>query len=179
MNKRLSIKILVTVAGVMAAVFIAAAALPGGAETANAATSGVSIRSFRFSPATITIQPGETVRWINDEDSVPHTVTSEKQGGFSSSSLKAGDSVFQTFPQAGAYNYFCAIHPSMRGVVLVGDAKGAPSTPPPPTPRAPVAGTGHVAGGDAAGGSSLAALFAAAAAALAGATIIMMRRRAR
>ncbi len=176
---RLSIKVVLTVAGLMTAVLIAAAAGPGGTQTANAATSGVSIKSFRFTPATITIKPGDAVRWINDEDTVPHTVTSEKAGGFTSATMKPGDSYSQTFATAGAYNYFCTIHPSMRGVVLVGDATGAPSTPPPPTPRPPSTGTGNVSGGSTPGGWSLAALFAAVLAAPVGATFVLSRRRTR
>ncbi len=174
---RLPIRIGLTVAGLLAAVLIAAATGPGGTQTANAATSGVSIKSFRFSPATISIKPGEAVRWINDEDTTPHDVTSETAGGFASPNLRPGDSYFQTFTSAGAYNYLCVRHPNMRGVVLVGDATGAPSTPPPPTPRPPSTGTGNVSGGNAPGDWSLAVLLAAVLAAPAGATIIVARRR--
>ena len=170
-------RIVLTLAGLLMAVFIAAVAGPGSTQTANAATGGVSIKSFRFSPATITIKPGEAVRWINDEDATPHNVISERAGGFASATLRPGDSYFQTFAQAGAYNYFCGIHPGMRGVVLVGDATGAPSTPPPATPKAPATGSGSASGGEADENWSRAALLVAALAASAGATVFSLRRR--
>ena len=173
-------RIVLFLAGLLTAVFIAAAAGPGSTHTANAATGGVSIKSFRYSPATITVKPGEAVRWVNDEDSVPHTVTSEKAGGFSSASLKPGESYLQTFDQAGAYNYFCAIHPGMRGVVLVGDATGAPSTPPPPpppTPKAPATGTGSLSGGSADGTWSQAGLLLAVLGVSVAVTVFSLKRR--
>jgi plastocyanin len=108
------------------------------APEAKAETRGVSIKNFAFAPATVNARVGESVRWINDEDAVPHTVTSETFGTFNSSTVRPGDSFSQPFTAAGAYQYFCQVHPRMRGVVLVGEATGAPSTPWAVLPTAPI-----------------------------------------
>ena len=98
-------------------------------ETARA-TSGVSTINFAFAPQILNVPVGEAVRWINDEKTVPHTVTSEAPGGFNSPTMKAGDSYFYTFAEAGSFQYYCIIHPGMRAVVNVGNTTGTPSARP-------------------------------------------------
>lgn len=135
-------KIALAALSAFAVVLMGAGGLAGH-DSANAQTSGVSIRRFAFDPATVKIRVGEQVRWINDEDNIPHTVVSENYGGpLLSTLMRPGDSYFSPiFSQAGAYQYLCTIHPRMRGVVLVGDATGAPGVPSPAGPRAPIMAT--------------------------------------
>jgi plastocyanin len=84
----------------------------GGAE------NQVSMVSISFNPSTITIQQGETVRWVNN-DIVPHTVTSGNPGDadagslFDSGTLLSGDSFEHTFTETGTFVYFCRVHPLM------------------------------------------------------------------
>ena len=122
----------------LAAMFLGVFGAVARPQEARAETRGVSIKSFAFSPATVSAKVGEAVRWINDEDAIPHTVTTEAAGGFNSGRLNPGDSYSRTFDTVGAYQFFCQIHPRMRGVVLVGDATGAPGTPFAPLPAAPL-----------------------------------------
>lgn len=132
-------RIAITSFAALAAVLIAAGITGGSSREAHAATGGVSIKNFAFTPATISIRVGEQVRWINDEDSTPHTVTSEKSGAFSSKTLRPGDSFLTApFTTEGSFPYFCIIHPRMRGVVNVGAAAGAPSAPFPALAAAPI-----------------------------------------
>ena len=77
----------------------------------------VSIQNMQFSPATITIKAGESVTWQHN-DVAPHVVKAN-DGGFSSDNLSRGQTFSQTFEQPGIYNYYCALHPSMRGEVVV------------------------------------------------------------
>ena len=77
----------------------------------------VSIKDFKFVPADVNIKVGDTVVWTN-EDSVAHTVESS-DGTLKSDELSQGDNYKHTFTQAGAYNYKCGIHPSMKGSVTV------------------------------------------------------------
>lgn len=76
----------------------------------------VNIKDFAFDPETVKINPGTTVRWTNKGDSV-HTVVFDD--GVSSGKLKKGDTFERTFSENGVYNYYCSIHPSMKGTVIV------------------------------------------------------------
>ena len=82
-----------------------------------AKTIQVSIKSFKFTPADITINVGDTVVWTN-EDSAPHTVESS-DGTLRSDELSKGDTYSYKFTKAGKYDYICGIHPSMKGSVMV------------------------------------------------------------
>ena len=77
----------------------------------------VEISGFAFAPATITIPVGTTVTWFN-KDSVAHTVSS-REGVFDSGNLSGGATFSYTFDQKGSFEYYCKIHPSMRGKVIV------------------------------------------------------------
>jgi plastocyanin len=77
------------------------------------------IQNFTFDPASITINAGDTVRWVN-KDHVVHTVVFSKDSGLASSaplSWNQGFSVKIFTP--GVYTYSCSIHPYMQGTVVV------------------------------------------------------------
>lgn len=82
---------------------------------AEARVIEVKIEDFAFNPESVTISSGDTVRWTNF-DSITHTVTGTD---FSSGSLRDGDSFELSFTKEGVYRYYCSIHPSMEGVVIV------------------------------------------------------------
>jgi plastocyanin len=88
-------------------------------DATPAQPAAVSVVDLAFEPATIEVAAGDAVTWIND-DGVPHTVTAN-EGEFNSGVLERGDSFSQTFETPGRFDYFCAIHPSMTGTVLVQD----------------------------------------------------------
>ena len=80
-------------------------------------TREIVIRAFAFSPATDTVQAGDTVHWSN-QDVVPHTATS-RTGGFDSGTLAAGQD-WRFVPRApGTFEYECTLHPTMRGTLVV------------------------------------------------------------
>lgn len=85
------------------------------AISAGGKTVDVTIQGFAFNPSSITISPGDTVKWTN-MDSATHTVTGDN---ISSGNLKNGDTYKQTFTKPGTYNYQCSIHPSMKGMIVV------------------------------------------------------------
>jgi len=77
-------------------------------------------------PAEISVDVGETVVWSND-DTAAHTVTSGSaadgsDGNFDSGLFMAGTTFSWTAEAAGEYPYYCAVHPWMAGVVIVGAA---------------------------------------------------------
>ena len=80
-------------------------------------TVDVKIDNFSFSPPTITIAAGATVKWTNRDD-IPHTVVNDDQK-FQSKTLDTDESYTYTFTKPGTYPYFCSIHPKMTGKVVV------------------------------------------------------------
>ncbi|MFA5106614.1 MAG: plastocyanin/azurin family copper-binding protein [Candidatus Micrarchaeia archaeon] len=87
---------------------------PAGAPSAQAR---VDIGGFAFSPAEITVPAGTVVTWSNS-DPVAHTATSTS-GIFNSGNIPAGSSWSYQFNSSGTYDYYCTIHPGMRGKVIV------------------------------------------------------------
>jgi plastocyanin len=77
----------------------------------------VSIAGLAFTPRTISVTPGSTVTWANNDPSA-HDVTSS-DGSFGSSTLSKGDIYTAQFPSAGTFSYICSIHPFMAGTVVV------------------------------------------------------------
>ena len=76
------------------------------------------IAGFAFKPGTIRVKVGTTVRWTN-RDEAPHTVTAAS-GGFTSKQLGKGGVYARRFGRAGTFAYLCALHPNMKGRVVVG-----------------------------------------------------------
>jgi amicyanin len=77
-----------------------------------------------YEPPTLTVKAGTTVTWKNT-DSTLHTVTSgSAEGGepgadFDSSYLAGGKTFQWTFSTPGTFDYFCTLHPYMKGQVVV------------------------------------------------------------
>ena len=92
---------------------------------AAAAESAAAIRDFAYAPTTIRVSLGDTVTWTNDEEVMPHDVTSGVPGRpdvgelFASEILLPGQSFSFTFSAPGEYPYLCKLHPAMTGVVIV------------------------------------------------------------
>jgi plastocyanin len=77
-----------------------------------------------FDPVLLNLPIGATVTWKN-LDSTLHTVTSGstesgKSGTIFDSSYLTGGKTFQhTFSIAGTFDYYCPLHPYMKGQVVV------------------------------------------------------------
>ena len=83
----------------------------------RATANAVRIEAFAFKPATVLVRRGATVRWTN-RDAAPHTVTAAS-GAFSSKELGRSGTYARRFTRAGSFAYLCAIHPQMKGRVVV------------------------------------------------------------
>ena len=103
------------------AVFAVATALP--AASAHVAETEVKIDNFAFAPQRVVVKAGTTVIWINDDD-IPHTVASSAKL-FKSNALDTKDKFSFTFTTAGAYEYFCSLHPHMTGTIVVEATTGS------------------------------------------------------
>ena len=82
-----------------------------------AASQSVQIKGFKYSPVTVTVNVGDTIRWTN-QDTAPHTATAD-DGSFDTGNLDKGDSGTESFDKAGTFDYICTIHPSMKAKVVV------------------------------------------------------------
>ena len=78
----------------------------------------VTIDNFAFGAGAVTLAPGSTVTWVNQDDA-PHTVVADDGKSFRSKVLDTGDRFSFTFDQAGTWTYFCSVHPHMTGKVVV------------------------------------------------------------
>jgi plastocyanin len=92
------------------------ALLAFGAVAAQDATNVITIDNFTFSPKELTVAVGTTIKWVNHDD-IPHTIV-EKQTTFRSKLLDTDDAYSYTFTSAGAFDYFCGLHPHMVGQII-------------------------------------------------------------
>lgn len=75
----------------------------------------IAIKNFAFKPASLTVKAGSTITWIN-QDSVVHNVVVDN---VTSPDLAKGDKWSKTFAKPGKYNYSCAFHAGMTGIIIV------------------------------------------------------------
>lgn len=110
---------------------LSASSTPAGNQTANSrslvnispGSSSPSNAKF-FEPIVLNVPLGTIVTWKN-LDSTLHTVTSgiAETGNsgtiFDSSYMAAGKTFQYTFSKAGTFDYYCELHPFMKGQVVV------------------------------------------------------------
>lgn len=84
--------------------------------TQGGETVRVKITDLAFSPAEITVQPGDTVEWVN-EDFIEHTATETSEDW--DVVIPAEASARREFLHAGSFSYYCRVHPGMTGTVRV------------------------------------------------------------
>jgi plastocyanin len=99
-------------------VVVLALALPA---PSLAATVQVRIIATGFTPKTVTIDQGDTVKWTND-DKINHQLVANN-GAFASAIIRPGQTYSFTFNTAGKVNYHDALHPTLTGTITV---KGPP-----------------------------------------------------
>jgi plastocyanin len=103
--------------------------IPSGPQTVSVdipsgtAVPGCEETNECYLPASVTINAGDTVEWINS-DTAAHTVTGGSpaegpSGVFDSSLILGGAQYSNTFEESGSFNYFCMVHPWMVGNVQV------------------------------------------------------------
>jgi plastocyanin len=81
-----------------------------------------------YIPGYITVKPDTTLSFRN-HDAVVHTATGTNDGtsvvsptpgaSFDTGLLSTGQENQITFDKEGTFNYFCEVHPYMRGTVIV------------------------------------------------------------
>ncbi len=84
---------------------------------AQGAASPENGRFFVPNAISVVLGKNSTVTWFNFDSSV-HTVTSA-HGSFDSGNVVGAGEWRYTFTQPGVYDYYCTIHPFMKGSVVV------------------------------------------------------------
>jgi plastocyanin len=125
-----------------AAVLLAACATSSAPEgpapavaTAPPDSVAVAVENIAFKPAEIRVLRTTEVTWTNRDAGVRHTVTSGTGGtngvpgvtdgepneptGVFDGALPEDGTFSHTFNDTGTFAYFCEVHPSMRGTVIV------------------------------------------------------------
>jgi plastocyanin len=87
------------------------------APSTTAVRPVVHIKDFAFVPATITVKAGQSVLFVQD-DQTPHTVTASDKS-YDSGNLDQRATWAHAFTAPGTYTYVCAYHPNMKGTVVV------------------------------------------------------------
>ena len=86
------------------------------ATTPKPVTHTVVIDGTRFEPASLSVQRGDFVVWVNRAP-FPHTATAA--GAFDSGSIAAGKSWGYAARASGTFEYLCTFHPNMKGTLVV------------------------------------------------------------
>ena len=94
----------------VAAVMLAAAAVPARAETIQ-----VMVDKLVFTPAEVSAKVGDTIEWVS-RDILAHTAT--VKGGMEVM-IPAGKTGRVTLQKAEAIDYYCRFHPNMKGRITV------------------------------------------------------------
>ncbi|HET6564863.1 MAG TPA: plastocyanin/azurin family copper-binding protein [Xanthomonadales bacterium] len=98
----------------LAIIFLVTMPLTGLAQTTHTVTVGDNF----FSPSQLTIQVGDTVRWVNAAGGMAHNVTSNT-GAWAASPTASSFTFEVTFNQAGMFGYTCTLHANMSGTITV------------------------------------------------------------
>ena len=83
----------------------------------KAAVHTVVMEAMQFSPPRLEVNIGDTVVWKNN-DAFPHTATSDRSG-FDSGNIQPGRSWKFIAKKRGSFPYSCALHPTMKGLLVV------------------------------------------------------------
>jgi plastocyanin len=86
-------------------------------QAAPAGTAEIAIKNFKFVPPSLTVAPGTAVTWVNNDEE-PHNVVSPDRS-FRSKAIDGGEKFTAVFDKPGTYKYLCAVHPQMRGEIIV------------------------------------------------------------
>ncbi|MFA5024759.1 MAG: cupredoxin domain-containing protein [Patescibacteria group bacterium] len=88
---------------------------PNPVSTTTENVVNVDIKDFTFTPDYLTVKPGTTVVWTNN-DTAAHKI---KSATFNSGTLSQGQTFSFTFNDLGTFAYICSFHTSMGGQIIV------------------------------------------------------------
>jgi amicyanin len=107
---------------------------------AAAGSYRVTMKTYAFHSAALTVSVGDTVTWTNQDQAGHNVVTTSGPATLHSPMLARGRSWSYTFRVAGTYAYYCSVHPDMRARIVVRPAAAPGSTAPAPASGGKVTG---------------------------------------
>jgi plastocyanin len=87
---------------------------------ARAQAAAVAVNFHAFAPAMLRVAVGTTVTWTNEDDTPHNIVSTADPRAFRSAALDTGESFAFRFAAPGTYGYYCSLHPTMQGSIVVG-----------------------------------------------------------
>ncbi len=124
MRRRLSLLVVIALGSL--ALVVPGAAAGGGChgdpdvEMSGSTRRTVAIGACAFVDTVTYVRPGDSVTWVN-KDPVPHSVTGAALSWGDDRLLDTAERVTYEFESEGVFPYYCALHPTMVGAVVVGD----------------------------------------------------------
>jgi len=94
--------------------------MSGSAATSTSSSGGssITISNFMFSPMSLSVSPGATVK-VTNKDSATHTLTASG-GQFDTGNITQNQTkTFKAPSKPGTYHYICSIHQYMMGTIIV------------------------------------------------------------
>ena len=89
------------------------------APATQSAVKRIEIKDKKYSVAKLTIKVGETVMWINRDDSDHAIISDDGSFGTKDDDLNPGESYKFTFKKKGKFTYHCKYHPREKGELIV------------------------------------------------------------
>ena len=87
-------------------------------STSSSVGSSITISNFMFSPMSLSVSPGATVK-VTNKDSATHTLTASG-GQFDTGNITQNQTkTFKAPSKPGTYHYICSIHQYMMGTIIV------------------------------------------------------------
>ena len=135
-SRRNPTQLLALVVGTAIALAACGGSSPAGAGDDSASAETIEVVNIAYAPETLEVRIGDEVVWMSKDVGVHHTVTSGAPGdngvpGVSEGTPSKPDGVFDgdlpdasstfsfAFSSAGTFPYFCQVHPSMAGKIIV------------------------------------------------------------
>jgi plastocyanin len=112
-SKKLSLNTTAIIIAVVVFILYTGQAISGDEQQ----THILEIRNSQFTPAEITVNVGDTIKWIN-RDIVPHTATADDKS-WDSKLIGSGEEWELIVEKNMFTSYFCTFHPGMKAKVQI------------------------------------------------------------
>jgi plastocyanin len=121
-RSRISVAVAVAAAGLVVGAAGCAGSEGGSSTTTTEARppfeATVTIEDLRFDPRQVEVAVGGSVTWVND-DVISHLIVSTTPNVIDSPLIGKAGSYTRSFSAPGTYRYYCNIHNSLKGEVVV------------------------------------------------------------